>query len=111
MEKNSALKLTAFSFLQKTKLFLTDAESTTLLPQMPKEQILFFLKQAHKKAQPITIQTIDRDDSTGFHEFSGKIMVAPEDNDKIVLSGLNKQTYSVIQREEIRYIQLTKPTY
>lgn len=111
MEKNSALKSSAFSLLQKTKLFIMDTETPTLLPQMPIEQILYFLRQAHIKSKVVTIQTIDREDSTGFHEFTGKILVAPEENEKIILSSLNKQTYSVIQRNEVRYIQLTNTTY
>lgn len=110
MEKNSAVTLSAFSLLQKTKLFLTDAASPTLLPQMPMEQILYFLEQAHLKSKPIIIQTTDRSNSFAFHEYTGKLMISPKDNEKIILSSLDKKTISMIKKDEIRYIQLTKRT-
>lgn len=51
MGKNSAAKLSAFSFLSN---FLTD-NSPTVLPQMPTEQIIYFLNQAYIKSTSITI--------------------------------------------------------
>lgn len=108
MEKNSAVTLSAFSFLHKTKLFLTDIASPTLLPQMPNDQILYFLKQAYLKPKPIIIQTTDRNNSSAFHEYTGKLMTSPKDNGKIILSSLDKKTISMIKMDEIRYIQLTK---
>ncbi|MBM6613642.1 hypothetical protein JTF06_01890 [Desemzia sp. RIT804] len=110
MEKNSAVKLSAFSFLHKTKLFLTDAAAPTLLPQMPIEQILYYLEQAYLKSKPIIIQTTDRKNASAFHEYTGKLMTSPKDNGKIILSSLDKKTISMIKIDEIRYIQLTTQT-
>lgn len=109
MEKNSAAKLSAFSFLSKTRFFLTD-NSPTLLPQMPKEQILYFLKQAYIKSKSITIQTTDRNDLSICHEYTGKLIVSPEDHAKIILSTLDKKTMSIINPNEIRYVRLAHNT-
>lgn len=106
MGKNSAAKLSAFSFLSN---FLTD-NSPTVLPQMPTEQIIYFLNQAYIKSTSITIQTTDRMDSSVCHEYTGKLITSPEDQSKIVLSTLDKKTMSIIKPNEIRYVRLTHHT-
>lgn len=111
MEKNSAVTISAFNLLHKTKLFLTDAASPTLLPQMPTKQIFYFLEQAYSKSKPIIIQITDRNDSSTFYEYTGKLLNSPKDNGKIVLSSLDKKTTSIIKIDEIRYIQLTKQSF
>lgn len=111
MEKNTAATLSAFNFLHKTKLFLTDVASPTLLPQMPTEQILYFLEQAFSKSKPLIIQTTDRNNTSAFHEYTGKLMISPKDNGKIILSSLDKKTISMIKIDEIRYIQLAQQPF
>lgn len=106
MGKNSAAKLSAFSFLSN---FLTD-NSPTALPQMPQEQIFYFLNQAYIKSKSITIQTTDRNDSSVCYEYTGKLINSPENPTKIILSTLDKKTISIIKPNEIRYVQLTHQT-
>ncbi|HAJ70114.1 MAG: hypothetical protein ACTHVM_06840 [Alkalibacterium gilvum] len=77
---------------------------TNVQPQMPKEQISMFLKQAVKGKFPIVIQVNPTSQSDTIWEFKGTVSFSPKSTQVIVESDQKTITY-LINAREIRHIR------
>lgn len=95
-----------FSFLQKKFFLFNAANEIAVLPQMPKEQITYFLNQAFTKKRKITLQLNQLDDDSHFSEVTGYIRFTPAKRPQIILeNSLNRMTYLILPKD-IRHIRL-----
>ncbi|WP_035053327.1 COMM domain-containing protein [Carnobacterium pleistocenium] len=107
MKKNTVEEqVHPFNFLQK-KFFLSNATNEmAFFPQMPKEQITFFLNQAFTKKKKITLQLNQLKNRSYLTEATGYIRYTPFKKSQIVLENpLTHVTY-LIHPSDIRYIRL-----
>lgn len=95
-----------FNFLQK-KLFLSNkADEMAFLPQMPGEQINFFLTQAFTKKKKIILQLNQLKNQAHLTEVIGYIRYAPFKRSQIILeNSLTHMTYLILP-SDIRHIRL-----
>jgi len=95
-----------FNFLQK-KLFLsTRTDEIAFLPQMPTEQISFFLTQAFSKNKKIILQLNQLKNQSHLTEATGYIRCAPFKRSQIVLENpLTNMAYLILP-SDIRHIRL-----
>lgn len=96
-----------FTFLQK-KFFLSNTTNEiAFLPQMPKEQLTFFLNQAFTKRKKVILQLDQLENQSQLTEVTGYIRYMPFDRPQIVLGNpITHMTY-LIHPSDIRHIRLS----
>lgn len=73
-------------------------------PQMPKEQIAFFLKQAVRKQTRIIVQVNPTSHADRITEFGGVAYFTPKST-QIILKTDNQQTTYLLNAKDIRHIR------
>ncbi|GAA0352291.1 hypothetical protein GCM10008932_01600 [Alkalibacterium iburiense] len=76
-------------------------------PQMPKEQLVYFLKQAVSKKASITVQVNPTTHQNSISEFTGIPYFSPTSTQVIIKTGDNRTTY-LLNARDIRHIRLNK---
>lgn len=95
-----------FTFLQKKFFLFNTTNELTLLPQMPEEQLTYFLNQAFTKKRKIILQLNQLNYDSDFTEVTGYIRSTSSKRPQIILENpLNRMTYLVLP-SDIRHIRL-----
>lgn len=95
-----------FTYLQKKFFLFNTANELALLPQMPEEQLTYFLNQAFTKKRKIILQLNQLDHHSDFTEVTGYIRSTSSKRPQIILENpLNRMTYLVLP-SDIRHIRL-----
>lgn len=95
-----------FNFLQKKFFLSTTTDEIAFLPQMPGEQISFFLTQAFTKKKKIILQLNQLKNQAHLTEATGYIRCTPFKRSQIVLEDpLTHMTYLILP-SDIRHIRL-----
>jgi hypothetical protein len=81
--------------------------SFKVFPQMPAEQIQYFVKQAARDEQPVTIQLHEFVNTHNISEVSGTITLSPHSS-HIILKPADEHTIHLIQPNSIRHVRLSK---
>lgn len=76
-------------------------------PQMPKNQLLLFLKQAVKKQQQIIVQVNPTAYSDRINEYRGTASFSPRSAQIILKTNSNHTTY-LLNAKDIRHIRILK---
>lgn len=105
------------SKLSSEKAFIVDylkrgygslfAPLSKVQPQMPKEQLIYFLKQAVSKQIPITIQVNPTAHQNSISEITGTAYFSPTSTQVIVNTGDTQTTY-LLNARDIRHIRRKK---
>lgn len=95
-----------FTFLQKKFFLFNTTNELALLPQMPEEQLTYFLNQAFTKKRKIILQLNQLDHLSEVTEVTGYIRSTPSKRPQIILENpLNRMTYLVLP-SDIRHVRL-----
>ena len=107
MENYFAEKQTrSFNFLQKKLLVGNTKPSLKILPQMPENQIRFFLNQAYEQRKAIIIQINKTKHILNVNEQIGLLRYSPLDQNRAILESRKDNTVHMIALQDIRYIRL-----
>lgn len=80
-------------------------EFSKVQPQMPKEQLQFFLKQAVKNKKKIIIQINPTPHSQQINEYMGTAEFSPYSS-QIILKTLSNRTTYLLNAKDIRHVRL-----
>ena len=106
MSKLSSEKAFILDYLKRGYGTLT-APLSKVQPQMPKEQLAYFIKQAVKKQMSIIVQVNPTAHQNSISEFTGTAYFSPTSTQVIISTGDNRTTY-LLNARDIRHIRRKK---
>jgi len=105
MERVTEKKNSVLTRLKENSPAYRNRPQFHIYPQMPVRQIQHFVKQAARRAKPVTIQLHPSTYTKEATEVSGTLSLSPHSS-HVILTMKDKQTVHLIQPQSIRHLRL-----
>lgn len=105
MERVSDRKQSTLTNLMEFYQLAQQHSTLKVFPQMPTQQIQYFIKQAARRDNLVTIQLNNFTQTKDVSEVTGKLSLSPHSS-HIILAPVENQPIHLIQPKAIRHVRL-----
>lgn len=106
MERITEPKQSIFTNLKDSYHIVRSRPDFNVYPQMPVDQIRYYVKQAARREETVTIQINPSSQNKQLREVSGNLSLSPSTS-HVILTTKNEQTIHLIQPQHIRHLRLS----